>query len=111
MSTAAHAVRRPRHDAADRPFIVIWESTPACLLACPHRRAQAVPERDPLELDTAAASDLSGQVAAFGQPAGFPRGAGAGGPHPGTSARTVRPAGVRAPRPPRLAPHCVPYVP
>ncbi|WP_327318797.1 TIGR04053 family radical SAM/SPASM domain-containing protein [Streptomyces sp. NBC_01235] len=69
MSAAAHAIRRQRHDAADRPFIVIWESTRACPLACRHCRAEAVPDRDPRELDTAAAKDLLDQVAAFGQPA------------------------------------------
>ncbi|WP_367319976.1 TIGR04053 family radical SAM/SPASM domain-containing protein [Streptomyces sp. HUAS ZL42] len=69
MSAAAHAIRRQRHDAAERPFIVIWESTRACPLACLHCRAEAVPDRDPRELDTAAAKDLLHQVAAFGQPA------------------------------------------
>ena len=64
---AAHAIRRQRHDAGERPFIVIWESTRACPLACLHCRAEAV--RDPRELDTAAAKDLLDQVAAFGQPA------------------------------------------
>ncbi|PWI20241.1 radical SAM/SPASM domain-containing protein [Streptomyces sp. Act143] len=64
-----HAIRRQRHDVAERPFIVIWESTRACPLACLHCRAEAVPGRDPRELDTAAAQDLLRQVAAFGQPA------------------------------------------
>jgi radical SAM protein len=69
MSAAGHAIRRQRHDAGERPFIVIWESTRACPLACLHCRAEAVPGRDPRELDTAAAKDLLRQVAAFGQPA------------------------------------------
>ncbi|MGW2833323.1 TIGR04053 family radical SAM/SPASM domain-containing protein [Streptomyces sp. NPDC001286] len=69
MSTAVRAVRRRRHDAAERPFIVIWESTRACPLACLHCRAEAVPRRDPRELDTAEAKDLLRQVAEFGQPA------------------------------------------
>ncbi|TQJ90891.1 TIGR04053 family radical SAM/SPASM domain-containing protein [Streptomyces sp. SLBN-31] len=69
MSTAVRAVRRQRHDAAERPFIVIWESTRACPLACLHCRAEAVPRRDPRELDTAEAKDLLRQVAEFGQPA------------------------------------------
>ncbi|WP_199486452.1 TIGR04053 family radical SAM/SPASM domain-containing protein [Actinomadura logoneensis] len=64
-----HAVRHQRHDAADRPFIVIWESTRACPLACRHCRAEAVPGRDPRELDTAAAKDLLARVADFGRPA------------------------------------------
>ncbi|MER8010066.1 TIGR04053 family radical SAM/SPASM domain-containing protein [Streptomyces sp. NPDC094149] len=69
MSTAVRAVRRQRHDAAERPFIVIWESTRACPLACLHCRAEAVPRRDSRELDTAEAKDLLRQVAEFGQPA------------------------------------------
>lgn len=69
MSTAVRAVRRQRHDASERPFIVIWESTRACPLACLHCRAEAVPRRDPRELDTAEAKDLLRQVAEFGQPA------------------------------------------
>ncbi|MCF3132337.1 TIGR04053 family radical SAM/SPASM domain-containing protein [Streptomyces olivochromogenes] len=67
--SAARVVRRQHQDAADRPFIVIWESTRACPLACLHCRAEAVPDRDPRELDTAAAQDLMRQVAAFGHPA------------------------------------------
>ncbi|MFD5255074.1 TIGR04053 family radical SAM/SPASM domain-containing protein [Streptomyces bobili] len=69
MTHAAHTIRLQRHDAGERPFIVIWESTRACPLACLHCRAEAVPDRDPRELDTAAAKNLLDQVAAFGQPA------------------------------------------
>ncbi|MFI1566577.1 TIGR04053 family radical SAM/SPASM domain-containing protein [Streptomyces sp. NPDC020490] len=69
MSAAGQALRRQRHDTGERPFIVIWESTRACPLACRHCRAEAVPDRDPRELDTAAAKDLLHQVAAFGRPA------------------------------------------
>ncbi|MFJ9460696.1 radical SAM protein [Kitasatospora sp. NPDC101447] len=65
----ARVVRLQHQDAADRPFIVIWESTRACPLACRHCRAEAVPDRDPRELDTAAATDLIDQVASFGSPA------------------------------------------
>lgn len=69
MNVTAQAVRRRRHDAGERPFIVIWESTRACPLACLHCRAEAVPDRDPRELGTAAAKDLLRQVADFGRPA------------------------------------------
>lgn len=69
MNAATHAIRRQRHDAEQRPFIVIWESTRACPLACLHCRAEAVPDRDPRELDTVAAQDLLRQVASFGKPA------------------------------------------
>ncbi|MFC8246217.1 hypothetical protein [Streptomyces chartreusis] len=62
------AVRHQRHDAGERPFIVIWESTRACPhpLACLHCRAEVVADRDPCELGTAAVKDLLRQVADFG---------------------------------------------
>ncbi|MCT9091010.1 TIGR04053 family radical SAM/SPASM domain-containing protein [Streptomyces sp. ASQP_92] len=61
-------VRRPRHALAERPFIVIWEATRACPLACLHCRAEARPDRDPGELDSVDARRLMDQVAAFGRP-------------------------------------------
>lgn len=61
-------LRVPRHDVADRPFIVIWEATQACPLACKHCRAEARPNRDAGELDTAEATDLMRQIASFGRP-------------------------------------------
>jgi radical SAM protein with 4Fe4S-binding SPASM domain len=48
---------------AERPFIVIWEVTRACRLACRHCRAEAVPTRHPLELDTEESMRLIDQVA------------------------------------------------
>lgn len=65
----AAALRRVRRDVADSPFIVIWEATRACPLACLHCRAEAVPGRHPLELSTDEATGLMRQVAAFGRPA------------------------------------------
>lgn len=62
-------LRRQRQDVADKPFIVIWESTRACPLVCRHCRAEAVPDRDPRELGTADAKRLLRQVADFGRPA------------------------------------------
>ncbi|GIG38717.1 TIGR04053 family radical SAM/SPASM domain-containing protein [Cellulomonas phragmiteti] len=62
-------VRTVRHDPADRPLLVIWEATRACALSCVHCRAEAQPLRHPDELDTAEATDLLHQVAAFGRPA------------------------------------------
>ncbi len=50
------------------PFLVIWEVTRACALACVHCRADAIPRRDPRELTTAEARDLVDQVCTFGQP-------------------------------------------
>jgi len=47
----------------ERPFIVIWEMTQACDLACIHCRASAKPMRHPLELSTAEGQRLIDQVA------------------------------------------------
>ena len=62
------AVRRLRHDPDERPFIVIWEVTRACQLACVHCRADAIRHRDPLELGTAAGKELLADLASFGAP-------------------------------------------
>lgn len=62
-------VRVPKQATGERPFLVIWEATQACPLACRHCRASARPARDPLELTTDEATDLMGQVAEFGKPA------------------------------------------
>ena len=61
-------IRTYRHDLAERPFIVIWEMTQACPLACLHCRAEARPDRHPGELTAAEARDLMAQVAEFGSP-------------------------------------------
>ena len=51
------------------PFIVIWELTRACALACLHCRAEAIPRRDPREITTAEGIRLIEAVARFGRPA------------------------------------------
>lgn len=50
-------------DFNERPFLVIWEITQACDLACVHCRACAQPARSALELSTAEARQLIDQVA------------------------------------------------
>jgi radical SAM protein len=52
----------------DRPFIVIWETTQACDLACLHCRACAQPVRSALELSTDEAKRLIDEVATLGAP-------------------------------------------
>lgn len=47
------------------PFLVIWEVTRACALACVHCRADAIHRRDPVELTTQEGFDLIDQVRAF----------------------------------------------
>jgi len=55
-------------DFKQTPFIVIWEVTQACDLACVHCRASAQPRRHPLELSTADAYRLIDEVAALRAP-------------------------------------------
>jgi len=50
---------------AEAPFIVIWEVTRACALACVHCRAEAIAHRHPDELTTAEGMALIDRVAAF----------------------------------------------
>jgi radical SAM protein len=52
----------------ERPFMIIWETTQACDLACRHCRAQAQPNHDPLALSTEEAKRLLDQVESFGRP-------------------------------------------
>ena len=53
-------------DFSRAPFIVIWETTRACALACIHCRADAIPCRDPRELTTDEGFRLIDQIRAFG---------------------------------------------
>ncbi len=50
------------------PFLVIWETTQACALACRHCRASAVPWRDPLELTTEEGYKVIRDTAEMGTP-------------------------------------------
>jgi AdoMet-dependent heme synthase len=59
----------PAVDFTERPFLVIWEVTRACALACVHCRADAIARRDPRELTTGEGRALIDQVASFGAPA------------------------------------------
>jgi len=61
-------VRLLHHDAAERPFIVIWEVTRACQLVCTHCRADAIRTRNPLELSTEQGKTLLDDLASFGTP-------------------------------------------
>jgi radical SAM protein len=50
------------------PFLVIWETTQACALACRHCRASARPWRDPLELTREEGRKVVKEVADMGTP-------------------------------------------
>lgn len=55
-------------DFSEAPFLVIWEVTQACDLACVHCRASATPGRHPLELTAQESLGLLDQVREFGHP-------------------------------------------
>jgi radical SAM protein len=57
-----------RHAFDEAPFIVFWETTQACDLACKHCRANARPWRDPDELTFADGIVLLDEVRAMGCP-------------------------------------------
>ncbi len=53
-------------DTDKRPFVLIWELTQACELACKHCRAEADPDRHPDEWTTAEGKRLLGEAREFG---------------------------------------------
>ena len=65
MSTPQTDVRSP---FTDRPMLVFWETTKACLLACRHCRATAQPQALPGQLDTQEGLQLLRRIRAFGDP-------------------------------------------
>lgn len=48
------------------PFLVIWEVTQACDLACVHCRASALPRRDPDEISLTQAREIFAQIRGMG---------------------------------------------
>ncbi|HEX9780543.1 MAG TPA: TIGR04053 family radical SAM/SPASM domain-containing protein [bacterium] len=67
MTTPPHAHARAL-DLARTPFIVIWETTQACDLACAHCRAAAQPNPLPGELTPEEGLALIDEIAALGTP-------------------------------------------
>jgi AdoMet-dependent heme synthase len=61
-------VRMRMVDFDKAPFLVIWETTQACALACRHCRASARPGRDPLELTTDEGKRLIADIVEMGTP-------------------------------------------
>jgi radical SAM protein len=58
----------PNRPFSERPIMVFWETTRACLLSCVHCRASAIREPLPGELTTDEGLRLIDQVASFGSP-------------------------------------------
>lgn len=63
-----HQPQRTRVNFDQRPMLVFWETTRACLLACRHCRASASTQPPPGELSHAEGRALIDQVAGFGRP-------------------------------------------
>lgn len=61
-------VRVPKLDVRLRPFLVLFELTRACDLACRHCRAEAQPQGHPDELTTAEAAAVLDDLAGLGPP-------------------------------------------
>jgi AdoMet-dependent heme synthase len=61
-------VRQLRYDVDDRPFLVLFETTRACDLACAHCRAEAQPACHPDELSTAEVTAVLDDLASTGSP-------------------------------------------
>ena len=61
-------VTRPQIDLGARPILVFWEVTRACLLACRHCRASAIPEPLPGELSTEEGKRFLESLTSFGRP-------------------------------------------
>lgn len=66
-TTASRRAGIADFDFAQSPFVVIWETTRACDLACRHCRAEAVPYRRPDELTTDEAKAMLRKVREFGK--------------------------------------------
>jgi radical SAM protein len=61
-------IRQPAQNVEERPFMVIWETTMACDLACRHCRAEAIALKDPKRLSTDEGKMLLDQIKSFGKP-------------------------------------------
>ncbi|MHB0988112.1 MAG: TIGR04053 family radical SAM/SPASM domain-containing protein [Bellilinea sp.] len=61
-------IRQPLYDLKTRPFMVIWETTQACDLACKHCRAESQPEHNPNALTFEEGKKLIDQVVDLGKP-------------------------------------------
>ncbi|MCL5948182.1 MAG: radical SAM protein [Actinobacteria bacterium] len=60
--------RQLHFDRSARPFLVLWELTRACDLACVHCRAESVPSRSPDELATDEIKRVLDDLAGLGAP-------------------------------------------
>lgn len=71
MEAAASSRQRPSPRKADygrAPYIVLWELTRSCALACRHCRAKAIRRRNPEELSLEECCSVLDQLQEFGNP-------------------------------------------
>lgn len=70
MTAAVASARSRGHGVnfGERPILVFWEVTRACLLSCRHCRASAIATALPGELSAPEGREVVRQVAAFGRP-------------------------------------------
>lgn len=68
QTMSSHPLAFSKLDFSTTPFLVIWEVTRACALACRHCRAEAVDVADPLELTLAEGKNLLNQIHQMGTP-------------------------------------------
>lgn len=69
VATSPAELGQRRRYVFDRaPLLIYWELTRACDLACQHCRAEAVPDRHPLELSTEEGRRMLRGATAFGHP-------------------------------------------
>lgn len=68
MLPAERISESKRIDFQNSPYLVLWELTRACALACRHCRARAIKRRNPLELNSEEISLVLDQVLEFGRP-------------------------------------------
>src|SRR5512142_86800 len=61
-------IRQLNYDLKQRPFMVIWETTQACDMACRHCRAEAQPLHNPAALNYEEGKALLDQIYDFGMP-------------------------------------------
>ena len=61
-------MRHSRLNFDERPILIFWEMTKACLLKCRHCRAEAIPEPLPGELSTEEGEELIDRIRGFGEP-------------------------------------------
>ncbi|MEB3692667.1 MAG: TIGR04053 family radical SAM/SPASM domain-containing protein [Caldisphaeraceae archaeon] len=61
-------MKRGSWPLSEKPILVFWETTKACLLSCKHCRAEAITKPLPNEMNTKEGMRLIDQVSEFGKP-------------------------------------------